>query len=419
MSELEYVGLVLEDQLLDHLATPEGAKAIWRERLPLDAIPDSEDGIRDALAFVMEYMDEFREPPAVSVLSDETGYDEFNEPQAPVEYVINKLRDRYKRKEARAVITKMGRLSGDPDASIAYGLGELTRLKVATAERGNSVTSDNMFGTIDDYRIRLLSPEARGITFGYDAMDDHLNGLRRGEVTVILARPKRYKSWQLLKSAHDAFVDGRSFDFATMELSEEEMRDRFMCMAAEVNWDRFQHRLLLAEEEDRLEEVAQDLKGMEHKFRFHRPKPGDRNVHYLSAMAQDFGADVMYVDQLSWFDGAKDEKGWSIIGKIMEQLKDAAQNFPIYMAAQYNRTAVLEEGIADIASIGLADFIGQTADNLLGIYASKDMHNQNVMHLGVVESRAFQQRTWEVKVELTHKSNFKLLNTIDKDHDKA
>lgn len=416
MSETEYAGVVLEDQLLDHLATPEGATMVWRERLHPEVIAEEDQGIRDALSFVIEYMDRYREPPDVSVLMEETGYDAFEEPIAPIEYVIERLRERYQRQQLKRTITKMARLSKEPHEALSYGLDELTRIKLETASVGSSLSSNDLLGALDTYRKQIENKE-QGVTFGYHLMDKHLGGLSVGELTVILARPKRYKSWQLLKSACDAVlgdeergVDPVSVEFVTMELSEAEMLDRFTCMVAGVSWYKFKHKLLGPDDVRRIEEVAQELMEWPYKLRFHRPKPGDRNVQHIVSRALDNEASAMYIDQLSWFDDAKDtEKNWLKIGRIMEQLKDATQHFPIFMAAQYNRAQAAEEGIGDLANIGLADAIGQTADTLLGIYASRDMLENKLIHLGIVDARSYEPITWEIKVELTERANFKMI----------
>lgn len=414
MSELEFAGLVLEDELLDHLATPEGATAVWKERLSSEVIPESEQGIREAVDFVISYMDEYREPPAVQVLMDETGYDEFNTPVAPIDYVLGRLRDRYQRQQLKKVVSKIGRLSGEPEEALRYGLGEFSRIKNQTAVIGGAISSDDFATTLDDYRKRQEFQE-NGITLGYEEIDAHLGGLRLGELTIILARPKRFKSWQLVKSAVGANLAGHDVCIGSFELSEAEMRNRVHCQIAGVSWYRFQHGLLTEPELDYLEQVARERMEWPHKIHIVRPKVGDRTVAHITSYAEDKGAEVLYIDQLSWFDGAKDEGNWRIIGKIMEQLKDATQQYPIYMAAQYNREATAVEGIADLAKIGLSDYIGQTADTLLGIYASRDMLNNKIIHLGVVESRSFEPVSWEVKIELSENSNFKFLNDLGED----
>lgn len=416
MSEIEYEGIVLEDQLLDHLATPGGATAVWRERLLPEVIADEDEGIREALKFVLRYMDEYREAPNIAVIAEETGYEDFAEPVAPIEYVIEKLKERYQRKQLRAVVTKIARLSKEPDAALTYGLDELSRIRMETSSAGKTITSWDMLSVIDRYHERL-EDHGEGITFGYEEIDKHLGGLLPGQVTVVLARPKRYKSWQVLKSAADAVLIGqRNVFFETMELQELEMSNRFLCMAAGVSWYRFSHNLLEAEHVRQLEKTATELAEWPHKITFHRAKRGERTVQNIVAQAMEAEAEALYVDQLSWFDGAKDEGNWRIIGKIMEELKDAAEHFPIYMAAQYNRVQAMEEGIGDLANIGLSDAIGQTADNLLGIYASRDMLENKIIQLGIVESRSFEPITWEIKVELTEHSNFRCLGVREPDH---
>lgn len=411
MSELEYAGLVLEDQLLDHLATPEGCSYVWRERLAPEILNDADD-TRIALQFVLEYMDDRREPPHVSVLAEETGFEEFEEPIAPIDYVVSKLRERYQRKQMKEVIRKLGRLSGEPEEALRYGLAEMARIKTETAAISTYVTEKNLIETVDDYQHRLTAPQHAGVTTGYPAIDDHLGGFRLGEVTVVLARPKRYKSWQLTTSACGAIVDDVPVAIGTMELSEREMRDRVTCQLAGVSWYRFQHRMLTDVEIDKLSSTAEEV-AETRKVSIFRPKPSDRTVSYLVNAAMEAEAKILYIDQLSWFDGAKDEGNWRIIGQIMEELKDAAQYFPIFMAAQYNRQAAQEEGLADVSKAGLSGFIEQTADHLLGIYASKDMLENKIFHYGVLESRTFLPCTWEIKANLSEDSGFKLLNALD------
>lgn len=231
----------------------------------------------------------------------------------------------------------------------------------------------------------------------------------------MLARPKRYKSWLLLKSAAEAVRTQGTIAFATLELDEKEMSERFTCMMSNTSWSHFKGGTLREEDLIYMTEVGYDLQEHPYKAHFFRPMPGERSVSHLVAQAQEVGAKALYIDQLSWIDGARDERAWQKIGTIMEQLKDAAQHFPIFMAAQQNREAQGEEGIADIAKIGLSDFIGQTADNLLAIWASRDMMRSTprIIHIGISESRSYEPVTWEILVELSKNSDFKCLGELD------
>lgn len=410
VQELEWVGLPIEDQLLDHLATPEGCTYVWKENLDPQVVED--EGIRDALSFVLDWMKEHRSPPPVSVLSDETGYDEFNVPATPVEYVVKKLRDVYTRNEVRRVLRKAARLSGEPLEAISYTQRELGQIQVVGSSRGSALSSDDMLTTIDRY-LHRLEGEDSGISFGYDEMDEHLGGLRLGELTIILGRPKSTKSWQMVVSADSAWEDGETPVIATMEMGTEDMFDRWVCMRAGISWSKFTRRMLSEDDLRKIRETHEEVQSFANKAHFIRPEAGNRNVPFLVNACQELGGTVLYIDQLSWFDAAKaEDKNWLKIGQLMEQMKDASQLFPIMCAAQYNREAQGSEGIADVAKAGLSDMIGQTADLILGLYSSSEMRNQGLAHYGVVESRSFEQAAWEIKVNLSENSNFKLLRKL-------
>jgi len=407
---IEFAGLPVEDQLLDHLATSEGATAIWKDRL--DPVCVKDDGVRDALSFVLKFMDEHREPPALALFSEETGFDEFQLPKTPVKYVITKLRDQYRRAELRKVVTKIGRLSSDPEEAVSYGLRELSDIQLLTSSRGENLSSLDMLSTVDRYNESLKNPQM-GISLGYPAMDRAIGGLRLGELTVILGRPKRYKSWQVLKSADAAWEQGHTGAIQTMELSSADMLDRWVCMRTGISWKKFKDKMLSAQDLADIEDMYDFVLEQKQQLHFLRPKPGERNVAHLVNTAQEVGADVMYIDQLSWFDDAKSDDSWRKIGKIMEQLKDAASLFPIYMACQFSREAANLTEIADLSKIGLSDMIGQTSDTILGLYASSEMMDQKILHMGVVESRSFEKIGWELKVHLSEDSDFHVLNKLD------
>ena len=238
----EYAGLVLEDQLLDHLATPKGCRAVWKARLSPELIGDEDDGVKAALEFVISYMDEYREPPSRAVLEEETGYDEFEKPIAPIKYVIGKLKERYQRQQMKRVITTLGRNVGNPEEALRIGLSEFNRIRQETLERGNTMDSSDIGEIIDAYKQRLLTGAIDGVTFGYPELDAHLGGLKDDELTFIIARPKRYKSWQLLFSAFKAVTnESRNVYFATLEMPPEEMMGRYTSMFAGVSWWNWTH----------------------------------------------------------------------------------------------------------------------------------------------------------------------------------
>jgi replicative DNA helicase len=398
------------------LATPEGATAVWQSRLNPDVLPVDEEMVRDALTFVLDYMDDYREPPNVSVLSEEIGVDEFNEPIAPIEYVMAKLRERYKKRQVTKVVREAGKKiakGADPNETISFGIEELTRLRLESSDKKISTDSTEMDLVLEEY-FREEEDESL-ITTGFDEIDKHIGGLKG--LNILLARPKRYKSWLLLNSAVATFeAQVGNIEFVTLELAAEEMMRRFCCMATDTSWANFQSKTLRDKDVQFIRETAEMLKTkFPHKLHMTRLDPGDRSVKNIVAGALERGAAALYIDQLSWLDGARDERyARHRIGEAMEQLKDATQYFPIYMAAQLNREASGIDGLADISQIAEADFVGQTADNLFAIHASKDAMSSTprIIQHGLIESRSYEPKAWEVSVKLNENSSFKLLQEL-------
>jgi hypothetical protein len=68
--------------------------------------------------------------------------------------------------------------------------------------------------------------------------------------------------------------------------------------------------------------------------------------------------------------------------------------------------------MADLSKIGLSDSIGQTADVILGLHQTEDMRKSNVLQLGIIESRSYRSAKWELVVELTQNSNFRVTGIV-------
>ena len=121
------VNFHVEETLLDHLVIPESALALHKAKVALDTIADK--GIQEALTFVCEYIKEYGEPPNESVISAEAGYSDFEVPEVPVGYVIDKLIERGQRKALKLIVTGMARKVNTPGEALNFGLVELTKLQ--------------------------------------------------------------------------------------------------------------------------------------------------------------------------------------------------------------------------------------------------------------------------------------------------
>lgn len=407
------------EQLQDHLGIPDSAMYLFRERVTSDLLDKSENDVGEILDFSLEYIAEYKEPPTPEMLEYEFEGVEFREPKSTVEWVVEKLRERYQRNQAKEVLKKASRMvQADPQGAVETALTGLTKVQVQTASRNIEMDSEDFGFAVERYKNRVLSGSFAGVTFGYAEMDEVLGGMRRGNLVYTIGRPKRYKSWQLLKSAvENQFHETNPVPsvFFTLEMTLDEMFDRYACMVAQVPYGKFMRGHLSTDELQQFTDAQEEFKELsENRITFMHPPRGQRTVQHLRQLALEKGAGVVYIDQLKFIESLrKHENRWQEVEYVNEDLKDAAEDFPIMVAAQFNREAASMTEMADLSKIGLSDSIGQTADMLLGLYANKEMLQNNTIEYGVIDARNFQIARWHLRVEVGSRSDFSVERRLD------
>lgn len=405
--------IILSDQLIDHLAFPESAMKLYKERLSEDFLVKDEELAKDVLKFVFKFIDEYGEAPTTEVVKDEFIKWPFAKPLCPTDYLVNRLRERHLRNRLQPALLEVSRMvAKDPQGAVAQGTSLFYDLGNKTQSRRNVLDVDDWDVFMAEYRQQLKDGMFNGVTFGWDAIDQILGGLRNG-LHYVLGRPKRYKSWFLLKSAVEAYrIEQRNILFASLELPEDEMMKRFVCMMANVSWDRMYKGYLLPEDYRAIDKVKEELSSWEHTFTITHPPVVERNAPMLLQNAKEKNAEILYIDQMKYIDMAgshRYDKRWEKVEYICEELKLASDALPIYVAAQFNREAANLTEMADLSKIGLSDAIGQHADTLMGLYQNKEMRSNKFVEFGVVDSRNTEHASFLLDVQLTENCDFEFV----------
>jgi len=402
----------LEDQLYDHLAIPESAMRLYRERFSVEMLSGREVELRNAVEFVFSHIEKEKVVPTPEVIEYETGAP-FEAPKTEIGWLIEKIRDRHKRNKTKEVLTAAARkASSAPDEALNLAVSSLSELQALTAPRVHELSTRDWGVRLEAYRQRVLAGSSVGYSFGWEEVDRHIGGLKQGEVAYVIGRPKRFKSWMLLKSAVEVAMHpvkpGRAVLFS-LEMTEQVMFDRYMCMAAGVNYKHFVDGVLDAQDQKIMAECQEEIDENPDASNLiiAHPPQSQRTVQGLRQYALEHGADVIYIDQLSFVKSTRAvpaDKRHLEIEYINEDLREAAQDFPIYIAAQFNREAANLGEMADLSKIGLSDSIGQKADILLGLYQNKDMRENKILEFGVIEARNYGIHRWEIGINFDHTS---------------
>jgi replicative DNA helicase len=401
----------IEEDLIDHLAVPESVMLLWRERFDPELIdPRAFPELRDILTTVFAYIDETGRPPSAFELHQDIGY-EFSKPKSHIRWLIRKFRERYKANKVKEILLASARSAvSDPDTAAETAVSNLTSLQAITSPRHFGLTNRDWTDQFRQYQQDVMDKRYAGYSFGWDEIDEYLGGLKKNNLVYVIGRPKRFKSWMLLKSAVETQFHperpGKALLYS-LEMSEDEMYQRYQSMVAGVNYGHFVNGTLTGEEQRKVEQAADKIEAESSIVIAHPPR-GQRTVQALSQHAREIGADVVYIDQLKFVESTRKvaaDKRHIEIEYINEDLKEATEDFPIYVACQFNREAASMTEMADLSKIGLSDSIGQTADMLLGLYQNKDMQANHLVEFGVIEARKYGVHRWDLAVDFAT-SNF-------------
>jgi hypothetical protein len=387
---------------------------IYRAKFSVKLLNRDEGDALRLLPYVMDFISVHGDPPVrEAIIHDFGGKGRFKQPTTKITWLIEKFRERYKRNQAKAVASRVANLVvSDPDEAIKVATREFGDIQRTASDRSRELNNSDWGQALSDYRERIESGKLDGITFGYEAMDKLLGGIRDNYMAFVVGRPKWYKSWQLLKSAVGAMYENVDGTFISAELGEVEMYSRFQCMVAGVNYNRFQHGKMTKEEwqlmHEAEERITDDSVG---KISFIHPPHDQRTVPELSAEARQRDAQIVWMDQFRFITPLRTfNKKHDEMESTVYDIKAACEHNPWFVAAQFNREAASLTEMADLAQIGLTDAIGQASDIVLGLFRNRDMAESDLLQYGVVASRGFQSAIWNVKVELTKHSNFRIID---------
>jgi replicative DNA helicase len=402
--------LSLENELLDHLALAESAQRLFDLRFNPDYLTEEEAFSRSVLEYQFSHIQKYGTPATKEILESRFIDISFIQPSSEVEWLIDQFRDRYARSQTETALTELAkRIYKDSPSDVLDDISnELYRIRESVRDRKTEMSSTEFDSVLRDYWEH--QDVGDGITYGFPEVDNVLKGLKRGELVYVIGRPKRYKSWMLMKSMVEAQKQGRRAVFFTLEMEMAEMFQRYACMASGISWSGFRNKELMPSDMDLMTRNLERINESS-EIKIIKPPRGERTVHALKMIAKEHGAEIIYIDQLKFLESTvkvKADLRFREIEYINEDLKDACSEFPIYIAAQFNREAAKLSDMADLSKIGLSDSIGQTADVVLGLHQSEDMRKSRVLEFGVIEARSYRAEKWEMIVELSQNSNFRI-----------
>ena len=245
-------------------------------------------------------------------------------------------------RRARELVTEVE--SAD-DVEIATALEKhLGQLADAATPVQHVEMKDLLLTVMDDIQKRRKTQSGVGLKTGFVKVDQHLIGLRPGELIVIAARPACGKTAFILSMSHRVAASGSPVMFFSLEMSAQEIGERLLSIASGVNGMHLKSGNVNEAESDKLLRAASKLQVM--------PLTIDDNaslkVHRIASICRRLkrksGLGLILIDYLQLIepDNRRDPREQQV-SQTTRALKKLAKDLgvPVVVCCQLNRAIEL------------------------------------------------------------------------------
>ncbi len=265
-------------------------------------------------------------------------------------------------------------MSGEVDDLLQSAERRIFGILEQTENTGNLAIGDILIDAFDriDERINRVG-EVSGITTGFSDLDDHTTGFQPTELIILAARPSMGKTALVCNMAEAvARKSGKGVLLFSLEQSNLELAERFLCITARVNGHDLRAGNLSDEQREQLIEASDSLHDLP---LFIDDKPG-RTMTQVAALARrqhrKSPLGLIIIDYLQLIEPEeKSAPREQQIAGISRRLKFLAKelNVPVVALAQLNRGVELREDkrprLADLRESGA---IEQDADMVMFLH---------------------------------------------------
>ena len=406
MSADPSVSLDIEQELINHLLITDDTEYIFRDGLSTDLIYTPQN--KAAFNFVHHYYSETGKSPTYAVMQTEFPALELDDPQSSVQWVVEKLRERYQRNKVQDLAVKLAETSHQPTDAMKILSTEVHEIQK------KSVSQKHIWRAGDSgLFLNMLADEIeegfyQGLPTGFDQVDKFTGGLKPGYLAFLAARPKRMKTFFILKAFIEQKRAGHKPILFTLENTDKEIMLRISCLLSGYPWDLAQRGIINESGWKLLENAWREFDELGDHFIAY-PPTDERTVPAMMLHADHLEADSVIISQFNYVQPSNDyyykrpdHERWA---SIVDDLKLAAtrpgNERPVYVEAQLNREGEKIEDFTEmgLGQLGLTDRIGQASDIVFALFQNKEMRDNHMVQFGIVEARNSDKHNWHIVTE--------------------
>jgi replicative DNA helicase len=308
-----------------------------------------------------------------------------------------KVKEHSTQRKIAQLVRQFSSLSNQPD------FNALEFLKVGLDTIENDVPVDVMDYTVMvDETVELINEhyhnpnKLTGVPTGFKQIDEMTNGLQKGNLIILAARPSMGKTLLALNVAENVFMRERlPVIFFSMEMTSHEIIRRSISRFGMVLADKvFDPKRLTELDWQKISGVAETLQAS--KQFFVNDKPGltiPEIKAYCRKIQKQHGLALVVIDYLGLIN-AEGENETVKVGNISKGLKGLAKQFnvPFLVLSQLNRSnEARNDKRPTLSDIRQSGGVEQDADIVMLLYRDeyyhKDTHDKGIAELNMAKNR--------------------------------
>ncbi|MCD4705584.1 replicative DNA helicase [bacterium] len=255
---------------------------------------------------------------------------------------------------------------------------------------------DEAFDRIDE--IHKNRGKLRGVPTGFIDLDKKLAGLQKSNLIILAARPSLGKTSLALDIARNVAKEKISVGIISLEMSKEELVDRFLCAEADVDlWKMRTGQLSSKEDDDDFARINYAM-GELSEAEIYIDDSASTNILEVRTKARrlkmEHNLGLIIIDYLQLMEGRRTENRVQEISDISRSLKNLARelNIPVLALSQLSRGVESRTPpIPKLADLRDSGSIEQDADIVMFIYREdyykKESSKPNVAEIFVAKHR--------------------------------
>jgi replicative DNA helicase len=349
----------------------------------------ADEDVQDVYDWSLDFFAEFTQPPSINAVREQFPRFKAKLSSDPLESHIKKFERKVKERKAIQLVREYHELLEDPDEidNIHIHAIEMARELVEVIPAPKAGRLSDGLARKREYDRRKKEGIRHGIMMGIPTFDEVMLGIQPHELVVVGGYMGRGKTTLMQYFALNAYLQGKTVLFVSLEVEQEQILRKFDVMLSNVRYRALKALELNVKEEEAwtkiLERCEEDR--MERDI-IVRDDIQNCTTDKIAAEVIREKPHFLCVDYLEEMTAPRGIMGWEAISKNGRDLKQHARvkKIPTVTATQLNREG--GKGDVNLATLGYQS-IGKQADCLIGLSQDDDQASQYIMELLLLKHR--------------------------------